>query len=292
MSIYKLYISLNSNRRREDLMMKRLLVLLIVPAVFIAACGAPDKSENKAVKETSDESPEQAQNVKTDPKPKRDSKVVARVNGVPIYQNELKGRPLQYLITEEVIYQKGLGLGLDEKYAQKLRDYKKQLVVHELKMDILENLPPTKEVSDEEIKSYYDNNPDRYTFVRMHEVGFVDKNLGDEILEKMKSGEDLTEIVNAYLESGANVVGRDLGYNREMVKEFDAVELGSVTDVITKPDGSLSVIKIVEIKPIPLHQTERPIRRILEAKRKGYANDNYANQIIQESGIEVEIIEN
>ncbi len=281
--------------------MKRLLMLLILPAVIMTACGAPDKGENKAedktVNESSNKSPEQAQSqaqsmVKTDPKPQKDSKVVARVNGVPIYQDELKGRPLQHLITEEVLYQKGLGLGLDEKYAEKVRDYKKQLIVHDLKTEILENLPPTKEVSDEEIQNYYDNNTERYTFVRMYEVGFADKNLGDEILGKVKSEEDLTEIVNAYVESGANVAGRDLGFNRKMVREFDSVELGSVTGVITKPDGSYSVIKIVEIKPIPLRQTERPIRRLLEAKRKGYANDNYANQIIEESGIEVEIIEN
>lgn len=277
--------------------MKRLLVLLILPAVIVAACGAPDKSEdkaeNKTVNESSNKSPEQAQTaIKIDPKPQRDSKVVARVNGVPIYQDELKGRPIQHLITEEVLYQKGLWLGLDEKYAEKVRDYKKQLIVHDLQADVLENLPPMKEVSDEEVQSYYDNNSEKYTFVRMQEVGFVDKNLGDEILRKMKSGEDLTEIVNGYAESGANVVGRDLGFNRAMVKEFDTVGLGSVSDIITKPDGSYSVIKIVEIKPIPLRQTERAIRSLLKAKRKSYANDNYANQIIEENNIKVEIIEN
>jgi len=84
--------------------MKRLLVLLILPAVIVAACGAPDKSEdkaeNKTVNESSNKSPEQAQTaIKIDPKPQRDSKVVARVNGVPIYQDELKGRPIQHLIT-------------------------------------------------------------------------------------------------------------------------------------------------------------------------------------------------
>lgn len=277
--------------------MKKLLLLLILPLTVVIACGTPDKSEEKAenntVNESNNKPADQAQStLKIDPKPKRDSKVVARVNGVPIYEDELKGRPLQHLITEEVLYQKGLGLGLDEKYAQKIRDYNKQLIVHDLKTEVLENLPPAKEVSDEEIKAYYDNNPERYTFVRMHEVGFVDKNLGDEILGKMKSGEDITEIVNGYVESGANVVGRDLGFNREMVKEFDNIELGAVTDIITKPNGSYSVIKIVEIKPIPLHQTERAIRRLLEAKRKAHANDNYANQIIEENNVEVEIIDN
>ena len=159
-----------------------------------------------------------------------------------------------------------------------------------MKSDILDQLPPTKEVSDEEILSYYEANPKKYTFVRMQEVGFADKNLGDEISEKMKSGEDLTEIVNSYTESGANVVGRDLGFSREMVKLFDTIELGAVTDVITKPNGSYSVVKIVEIKPIPLTQSERAIRRILESKRKTSAYNEYADTIIEENGVEVEVI--
>ena len=270
--------------------MKRIIMLLILPAVLAAGCGTQEKAQDKKAGESSEQTEMQGQTgVKIDPKPQRDDKVVARVNGVPIYHDELKGRPVQHLISEEIIYQKGLGLGLDEKYAERMRDYQKQLIVHDLKMELLENQPPMKEISNEEIKSYYDSNPAKYTFVRMQEVGFTDKNLGDEILGKVKSGEDLTELVNSYVESGANVVGRDLGYNREMVKKFDVIELGAVTDVITKPDGSYGVIKIVEIKPIPLNQTERAIRRTLEAKRKSYAFDNYANQIVEENNIEIEI---
>ena len=267
--------------------MKGLLAILILPALIVIGCGAQEKSENKegAAQDTGANSA-----LKTDPKPQMDSEVVARVNGVPIYKDELNGRPVKELVSEEVIYQKGLGMGIDEKYAQKLRDYRKQLVVHEMKGDILEELPPAKQISDEEILSYYEANPKKYTFVRMQEVGFADKDLGDEIVGKMKGGEDLTEIVNSYTESGANVVGRDLGYSREMLKLFDTVELGAVTDVITKPDGSYSVVKIVEIKPIPLTQSERAIRRLLEAKRKSSAYEEYADIIIKENGAQIEII--
>ena len=279
--------------------MKSLLILLMLPAFIMAACGAQEQAENntaaedKSATEPSDHTQAQdSSGLEVDPKPKKNSPVVATVNGVPIYESELNGRPVQQLITDEVLYQKGLGDGLGDKYAEKIREYRKQLIVHEIKTNVLENQPPTKEVSDEEIKDYYDLNAERYSFVRMHEVGFTDKTLGDEILEKVKSGEDLTEIVNAYVEVGANVVGRDLGYNREMVKKFDALEVGSVTEILEKPDGSFGVIKIVEIKPIPLHQTERAIRRLLEAKRISAANENYANQIIQENGVEVDIMQN
>ena len=272
--------------------MKRLLVMLLVPAVITAACGAENKDQNTQVNEQdkTKTTQEGKSTLKIDPKPENDSKVVARVNGVPIYEDELRGKNLQRLINDEVLYQKGLGSGLGEKYAQKVRDYRKHLIVNDMKSELFENAPPEKEISDEEIQTYYDNNPQKYTFVRMQEVGFADKGLGDEILGKMKSGEDLSEIVNAYAESGANVVGRNLGFDREMLQKFDSIELGSVTEVLTKPDGTYSVIKIVEVKPIPLHQAKSSIRTQLEAKRKRQANEEYANQIIEENSIEIEIV--
>jgi len=165
------------------------------------------------------------------------------------------------------------------------------LIVSDIKSNVLEDMPAAKEVSDEEIQSYYENNPRKYTFFRMQEVAFADKGLGDEIQSRVKGGEDLTEIVNSYTQSGANVVGKDLGYNKELLSQFGTFEVGSVTGVISKPDGTYSVVKIVEVKPIPLNQSERAIRHLLEAKRKAQAQDDYASQIAEESGIKIEIMD-
>ena len=273
--------------------MNKLLVTLLLSAAFIAGCGESDKEKGVNANGESEQITAGGDStLGVDPKLEREGKVVARVNGVPIYEDELKGRPVQHFITEEVLYQKGLGLGLDAKYAEKIRDYKKHLIVHDLKTGILEDLPPTKEVSDEEIQSYYDMNPAKYTFVRMREIAFVDKSLGDEIYNKVKNGEDLADIVDSYTKSGANVAGKDLGYNRGMLNRFDTMEVGSVTEIISKPDGTYSVIKIVEIKPIPLHQSERAIRHILQAKRKSFAHDKYAREIIRENNMEIEIVNN
>lgn len=271
--------------------MKRLLAVLIMPALIVAACGGQDKPESKAQNESERAGTDNGPGgLRSDPKPERNTDVVAIVNGIAIYKDELKGRPVKDLISEEVIYQKGLGMGLEDKYTQKLRDYRKQLIVNDIRSDILDGLPPSKEVSDEEIQGYYNNNPLKYNFVRMHEIGFSDEGLGEEILTKVKSGEDPAEIANSYSESGANVLSRDLGYSREMLKHFNDVEVGAVTEIITKPNGSYSVIKIIEIKPIPLRQSERAIRRLLEAKRKTAAYNDYADQIVEESGIEIEIV--
>jgi len=272
--------------------MNKLLVILLMSVAFTAGCGQSDNKNGDNVNDQSKQSAaEESGKLIVDPKPQSESKVVARVNGVPIYEDELNGRPVQHMVTEEILYQKGLGLGIDEKYAQKLRDYKKHLIVSDIKSNVLEEMPAAKEVSDEEIQSYYENNPRKYTFFRMQEVAFADKGLGDEIQSRVKGGEDLTEIVNSYTQSGANVVGKDLGYNKELLSQFGTFEVGSVTGVISKPDGTYSVVKIVEIKPIPLDQSERAIRHLLEAKRKAYTQDDYASQIAEESGIKIEILD-
>lgn len=273
--------------------MKRLLAILILPAFIVIGCGTEQQPENEPKTDNEPKSADNTQTgLKTDPKPEMSTEVVATVNGVPIYREELKGRPVKDLISEEIIYQKGLGLGLEDKFTQKLRNYRKQLIVNDLKSDILEELPAAKEVSDEEILQYYEDNQPKYSFVRMHELGFTDDGLGEDITKRLEAGEEASEIASSYSDSGVNVLNRDLGYSKEMLKYFNNIEVGAVTEVITKPDGSYSIVKIVEIKPIPLRQSERAIKRILEAKRKTNAYNAYADKIIQENGVEIEMVGN
>lgn len=271
--------------------MKSLWAILILPAFIIVGCGTQEQPENEPEAKNEQKSAAEVQTaLKTDPKPERQTQVVATVNGIPIYQDELKGRQVKDLVSDEVLYQKGLALGLDEKFTQKLRDYRKQLIVNDMKSDILEDLPAEKVVSDEEVQQYYDNNKAKYSFVRMYEIGFSDEGLGEEIAGKLEEGEDPSEIADSYSETGANVLGRDLGYSKEMLKHFRNIEVGAVTEVITKPNGTYSIIKIVEMKPIPLRQSERAIKRILEAKRKTTAYNAYADQIIEENNVEIDIV--
>jgi hypothetical protein len=221
--------------------------------------------------------------------PERIGKVLARVNGQPIYDDDYTREDLDYFITEEILYQEGIKNGYDKSGGDKARDFERNLIIASLKQSILENAEPTKEVSSEDIKNYYESNKDKYKLVIIQEISFPESNLGSEIKDKFKSGEELQAIANSYPDIPITV--NDIGYNRAMEQHFTAIEAGSVSEVIKKPDGKYSVLKIVEIKEIPSKTVTHSIKHILKAERKAQLYNSYAQQIAEENNMTIEIIE-
>ncbi len=125
--------------------------------------------------------------------------------------------------------------------------------------------------------------------MRIHEISFPDSSLGSEIKDKAKSGEELQNIANSYPDIVITV--NDIGFNRFMSKHFKTMEVGTVSEVIQKPDGTFSVLKIVEIKDIPLYKSKSSIRHILKAKRKAGLYERYAKKVADKNNITIEIIE-
>ena len=221
--------------------------------------------------------------------PERIGKVIARVNGQPIYEDDLNGKSLEDVITEEIIYQEGLSQGIDKKYRDKVKDFERKLIIRDTKQSILENSEPTKKVSDEDIKNYYERNKNKYMHVRINEISFPDSNLANEIREKAQGEEELQTIANSYPDMVITV--NDVGYNRNMARHFKTREVGSVSEAIQKPDGTFSILKIVEIKDIPLNASKKSIKHRLEARRKALMFDNYARRAVKEKNMTIVIIE-
>lgn len=222
-------------------------------------------------------------------KPERVGKLVARVNGVPIYEDELKGRNIEFVVSEEIIYQAGVKKGMEKQFREKVRQFEKTLVVKAAKSEVMENREPTKKVSDEQIERYYELNKNKYVYPRVLEISFPDVNMGNEIKERAEKGEDLQDIASSNPDVAMTVT--NLGFNKRMAKNFDSIEVDQVSDVIQKPNGTFSVLKIVEVKDIPLSVSKKSIRNILEAKEKGKMFGQYADELAKENNITVEIIQ-
>jgi|GEM_PF-1682596 len=266
---------------------------LLFAFLFIIGCNQSDTNDTTTGDDTSKTGQNQAEtsteNTAGSAQPERVGKVLARVNGKPIYQEDLNGKNLEFIITEEVIYQAGLKQGIDKQYQDQVRDYERMLVIKGTKEKMLENTGPKKEISEEEIEKYYELNRDKYAHVRIYEISFPDVNMGEEIKEKVSQGEDLQEIAVSYKDIPVNVA--DLGYNRQLAQKFQDKEVGAVSEVIQKENGTFSVMKIVEIKEIPLSASRNSIRHILESRRKGEMFENNANILAEENGITIEILE-
>ncbi|MEW6146074.1 MAG: hypothetical protein AB1598_13770 [Thermodesulfobacteriota bacterium] len=272
--------------------MKILIPILLTALLLSSACG---QSGTEKSPEGKTGNAGQEQNGSTEAakaKPERNSKVVARVNGVPIYEDELNGRPVDSLITDEILYQKGLNEGLDKKYEDRIREYRMSLVVMEVKNKFTESQPPEEKITDEDLLEYYNSAKDTaYTSIRAEEINFKDEGLGGQIIKMAKEGKNLQDIAKDLSDAESEMKVSDPGYDKKYNAYFDVKEVGSVSSVIRKPDGTYSVLKILEVKVIPYDKIKSKIGHTIEARRKGAAFNKYAREVAQQDGFTVEIID-
>ncbi len=272
-------------------MIVRNLSLLFVFMILLG-CNQSDTNTESSPDEqaATDTQTSSTNDTKSDKQEETAGVVVARVNGSPIYEEDLRGRNVEFLVTEEVIYQIGLKQGVDKDYEEQVRKYQKGLIIKGTKAKILENADPAKKISDEEIQEYYDRNKDKYSYLRIHEISFPDPKMGEEIKAKAEKGEDLQEIANGYPDKPVTV--SDRGFDRTMVENFsDNREVGAISEVVQKPNGTFAVLKIVEVREVPMKVSKKSIRHILEAGRTAQLYENYAREAAKENNIEIEIIE-
>ena len=267
-------------------------IYLLLTLVILIGCNQSDSPsvENSGTKQSKSTLNDSTSAVETEPE--RTGKVLARVNGQPIYEDRNTQADPEFFITEEILYQayqEGLIFSDDKSAMDKVRDFERSLIISTAKQRILENAEPTKEVSSEDIENYYESNKDKYKHVIVNEISFPEKALGSEIKDKVKSGEGLQDIANSYPDIPIIVSG--IAYNRAMDQHFTAIEVGSVSEVIKKPDGRYSVLKIVELKEIPLKVLTRSIKHLLTAQRKSQMFNSYAQKIAEENNMTIEIIE-
>lgn len=100
-------------------------------------------------------------------------------------------------------------------------------------------------VSDQQIRDYYDQNPDQFKIdeVTAKHILVEDEKLAQEILDKLKGGADFGEMAKEYGTDATAETGGDLGtFGRgAMVKEFEdavfALEPGQLSDVVKTQYG-------------------------------------------------------
>lgn len=285
MSIYKLYILFTRRIEKKENRMKKTIPVLLTVLLLLSACG------QSGTKESADKSG----NTNQEPasyKPESSSKVVARVNGVSIYEDELNGRPVDSLVTDEILYQEGLKEGLEKKFQNKIREYQMTLVVREIKNRVIDNMPPEKEITEKDILDYYNSMKDlNYTNYRIEEINFQDEKQGEQIIKMAEEGKSFGDIAKSLSNAESQVTANDLGFNKNLRIYFEAKEVGSISKVVRKKDGAFSVLKITEVKEAPYNSVKNTIKYVIEARRKGAAYDQAAKEIAKENGFTVEIVD-
>lgn len=267
--------------------MRRLLPFLFMAVFLSLGCKQAEKKDEIRKDATSHPKEETAPNGQENVGGNR---IVARINGKPIYRRDLRGMPLKSFIIDEILYQEGLRRGLDKELEKRVEDYKRGLIVNSIKSEILANLPK-EGVTDEDIEKYYKENEDNYTYIRVQEVSVGDRETADEIHKKALSGEDFEKIKSEYSNSGKQVIVTDLKFaDSKMYRDlFDKKEVGSISGVIQ--DGNrFKILKITDVKKIPLEKARNVIMHTITARRRGQALEEYVERLKKENNIKVEIL--
>ena len=285
MSIYKLYILFTRRIVKKENRMKKTIPVLLTVLLLLSACGQSGTKESADKSGSTNQEPASY-------KPESSSKVVARVNGVSIYEDELNGRPVDSLVTDEILYQEGLKEGLEKKFQNKIREYQMTLVVREIKNRVLDKMPPEKEITEKDILDYYNSVKDsKYTTYRIEEINFQNEKQGEQIIKMAKEGKSFEDIAKSLSNAESQVTAQDLGFNKDMTIYFESREVGSISNVVSKKDGAFSVLKITEAKETPYNSVKNTIKYVIEARRKGAAYDQAAKEIAKENGFTVEIVD-
>jgi len=201
--------------------MIRLFTFTTLIILLVSGCGQSDKKE-----ETTSETKE-AKTIKKETS-KEDTSVektvVARINGKPIYKQDLNGRSVQYAIVREVLYLEGLrqGLDKDKKIKKSMEDHNKRVIINAVKTQLIKNFK--KEIgrlSDEDIENFYNENLHKYTRPHLMKVTVKDKNIALDIHARALEGEDLEKIASDHSSSGTDITVTDLGFTDKYNNLFD-----------------------------------------------------------------------
>jgi len=215
------------------------------------------------------------------------------------YQEYVKQAPQQALedfIGEKLLMQKAKKFegNYKKRIKKAVEEYKKDLLIKEFLTD---QVLSKAQISQDEIKNYYNNNlkdfliPER---VHLYEIVVSTEEEARNILNRLSSGEDFSEIAKTESISQSKDKGGDLGMisRGQLMPELEEIlfsmKPNQVLEKVIRTDQGYHIIKIGEKQPSHLQTLEEAtptIRQILINQKRSQLLNTYVNQIKNESKI-------
>lgn len=203
----------------------------------------------------------------------------ARKKGVTVSPQEVE-RQIQEIAapfsSEEAFYQALANYGYME------ASLRRQLETNLLVKAILE---PQVEVTEEDLKAYFEERKDRYNEPEMVKVRHIlvdDEKTAQEVREKLLQGEDFAQLAEAYSKDGGSAAqGGELGWiaRGQMVPEFEEAAFSLPVGEISQPVESYYGWHIIEVED---RQEGREVS--FEDVKERVKEDYIDEQIAQMSG--------
>lgn len=153
------------------------------------------------------------------------------------------------------------------------------------------------EVSEENIKAYYDAHVEEFTrpeTVRVRQILTDTKEKADGLYAKLKSGENFARLAHDYSISPDRNLGGDLGYvaKGHFPPEFDAcfdLKIGELSPIISSLYG-FHIFKVTDKKPeerLPFEQVRKQIEAWLSEQIREEAFKKYYEDLLKKYSVEV-----
>jgi peptidyl-prolyl cis-trans isomerase C len=158
-------------------------------------------------------------------------------------------------------------------------------------------------VTDDEVREFYEKNPDEFKGVRASHIlirpeGFDEESkkkartAAADVLKQARGGADFAELAKKHSTDGSAQQGGDLGFFTKgaMVPAFAnaafALQPGQISDVVETQFG-FHIIKLAEHRDIPIAEATPKIRDFLTSKRRDERQQAFVAEVKSKSKIEV-----
>lgn len=175
-----------------------------------------------------------------------------------------------------------INLTLDE-YTAKLNDsIKVNLATNNVTEEIFKDI----NITDDEIKTYYDEHVDSFKEANVSHILIKDEEKAKEIRERAANGDDFAALAKEFSEDpGTKEKGGSLGvttydttmYLTEFTEGFKKLKEGEISDLVKSSYG-YHIIKITDYKEKSLDEVKESIKTTLENEKK---NEIYTSTIEQ-----------
>ena len=219
----------------------------------------------------------------------------------PIYRNPAKlRRDIGILFRDEQLAKIALDRGLDKK-PEARREWQTRwdyVLYNKLMAEIVDTI----QVTDEDVRRYYDEHPEEFTTPEMRNIREVfvrSRELAQEIYRRAKNGEDLARLAEQYSERPwAAKRGGEFGFfarggHGEVGEAAFSHKVGDLVGPIEvaggPPRGGYSVFRVIGVRPprkVPFSSIKNSLKRRLLQERRERAIAAYTEKIKKEIPVE------
>lgn len=148
-------------------------------------------------------------------------------------------------------------------------------------------------ISQDEIKEYFEANKDKLSQVEQIQASHIlvkEKELSEEIQEKLQNGGDFSELAKEYSIDGSAQFGGDLGFfgKGAMVKEFEeaafSLEIDEISEIVETEHGYHIILAVdkIEAKEATLAESKEKIEKIIVDQKMSAAYQEWYEETIKE----------